>query len=188
MRLPPSSGDIGNKSKPVLPHEKPCPPKAQLDLPADPCGPGCWVSDPTYRQLLSVAEQRLGSEGITAAANKPERPVILEGDDPIIRDHAARLSDKETGESHQKIPEGAQWTAWEESAFMRAQCVYGTDCCAIARLLEGRSCCEVALRLAALRVGGSTIGQAMNRELQVHKSRSSKKVLGRVCICQQDCQ
>ena len=175
----PSSGDMGNKSKPVLPHEKPSPPKVQLDL-CDPCGLGCWVSDPTFRHLLSAAEPRSGSESITAAANKPDRPMIAESTDVI--DLAARLSHKETGESLQKIPEGAPWTAWEESAFMRAQCVYGTDCCAIARLLEGRSCCEVASKLAALRAGGSTIGQATNREFQVQKSRSSKKVLEGVCL------
>jgi len=65
--------------------------------------------------------------------------------------------------------------------FIRAQGVYGTDCCAIARLLDGRSCREVASRLAALRASGQAIGEASARELQVNRkwsrSRSSKKVL-----------
>lgn len=71
---------------------------------------------------------------------------------------------------------GSSWTVWEESTFVRAQCVYGVDCCAIARLLNGRSCREVATRLSALRAGGQANGVASDKDLHGRRSRLSKKV------------
>ena len=71
---------------------------------------------------------------------------------------------------------GSRWSVWEESTLSRAQLVFGMDCCAIARMVEGRSCREVAARLAALRAGGQAIGEASTRNVQLGRKRQWRKV------------
>lgn len=52
----------GKQSKPVLPHEKPSPPKpSQLDL-CEPCGSACWLLDPMSRHLISEEEKNQMSD------------------------------------------------------------------------------------------------------------------------------
>ena len=64
------------------------------------------------------------------------------------------------------------WSTWEETTLVRAQVAYGVDCCAIARMIQGRSCREVAIRIASNPVrDGIAAEDAMRR-----KTKSSRKV------------
>ena len=67
----------------------------------------------------------------------------------------------------------SSWSLWEETTFLRAQLVYGMDCCAIARMIQGRPCREIALRVASNPVAeGAASAGAIRR-----KTKSSRKVM-----------
>ncbi|KAG1661637.1 hypothetical protein FOA52_007518 [Chlamydomonas sp. UWO 241] len=88
----------------------------------------------------------------------------------------AGTSDDGGGAAASDVADEKFASVWDATVFAKAQLIFGTDCCAIARMLGSeRSCREVAMRLIANRARGQGIGEASARGASRRKSKHMRK-------------
>jgi hypothetical protein len=111
-------------AKHIRPHEKPRPPDVHPDS-SEPCGPGCWLLDPTSRQLIE--EQLIQKQADDAAA---AAAAGIAGADSGMEDEAAETAASlstagANGASRDALEQGASneganpVVAWQDQSGIR---------------------------------------------------------------------